>query len=292
MHKGFLSFTKLFISFFSLLLAFQLQAAPLKTSSKAPIASQQKPILIAGAMDIEVDTLIKSIQHPKKLMINHYHFVTGTYKGYPVVIAKTEQGSINATIATTLAIEKFNPIIIVNVGTAGGYTNDLHTNDIVIAQKSFNSLTHVTRYAKKGEGSNINEEPLRGVFTFDKHSSSFKLVVFHEADPRLLQIAKKLSTSNPKQRVIFGTIATSDSWNSQVDRMQYLNHKYGAVAEEMETDAIAQVSLVYDIPFISMRVVSNSVIHEEHFNPQSAQIIQHFALSFIENFIRSQHNFK
>ena len=47
-------------------------------------------------------------------------FYKGTINDYPVVVSVTEIGMTNAAVATTLGIENFNPIAIINQGTAGG----------------------------------------------------------------------------------------------------------------------------------------------------------------------------
>ncbi len=78
-----------------------------------------KPILIIAAMDVEFDLLKDKLQNLKISKINKYDFYEGTIENYPVVICNCLIMSINAAIATTLAIQKYDPLVIINEGTAG-----------------------------------------------------------------------------------------------------------------------------------------------------------------------------
>ena len=61
-------------------------------------------------------------------------------------------------------------------------------------------------------------------------------------------------------RVVEGTITTCDSWNCEVDRITFLHEFYGSLAEEMEGDAVAQVCQSFDVPFLDVRIISNSIL--------------------------------
>ena len=48
--------------------------------------------------------------------------------------------------------------------------------------------------------------------------------------------------------------------------MLYLNEIWGASCEEMETNAVAQICQTYDVPFLGIRILSNTGIYGENFN--------------------------
>ena len=83
---------------------------------------EKKPILLIGALRTELEYLISKLENCEEEKNSVYHFYKGTIKGYPIVIAKSEVGLVNASSCLTLAIEKYDPICIVNSGTAGGIT--------------------------------------------------------------------------------------------------------------------------------------------------------------------------
>jgi adenosylhomocysteine nucleosidase len=90
------------------------------------------PILIQGAMDIETTTLINALKNQSQITVGAWTFWQGTINDYPVVISRTEVGIANAAAATTLAIERFKPALIINQGTSGGHDPKLKRGDIVI----------------------------------------------------------------------------------------------------------------------------------------------------------------
>ncbi|WP_412547372.1 hypothetical protein [Photobacterium piscicola] len=90
------------------------------------------PILIQGAMDIETTTLVNTLKNKSQTTIGAWSFWQGTINDYPIVVSRTEVGIANAAAATTLAIERFKPALIINQGTAGGHDPQLQRGDIVI----------------------------------------------------------------------------------------------------------------------------------------------------------------
>ena len=56
-----------------------------------------------------------------------------------------------------------------------------------------------------------------------------------------------------------GTIGTCDSWNCAIDRVHFLRQFYGSLCEEMEGDAVAQIAKSYGVPFLAIRIISNSI---------------------------------
>ena len=51
----------------------------------------------------------------------------------------------------------------------------------------------------------------------------------------------------------------------------------------MESVAVAQIAKAYDIPFLAIRVLSNTEIHNEEFNPKTALWCQEFTVNVINN---------
>src|SRR5712671_7418879 len=97
-----------------------------------------RPVVIQGAMDVEIQKLAHAIENPTEEKIQGWTFWRGTVDGYPVVVSKTLKGMENAAAATVLAAERYHPIAIVNQGTAGGHEPGLHVFDIVLGTDSVN----------------------------------------------------------------------------------------------------------------------------------------------------------
>ena len=95
---------------------------------------KKNPIVIMAAMDVEADFLIKKLENMTYETIEKYKFYEGTIEDYPIVICRCYVGTINASIATFISIEKYQPIAILSQGTAGAHGKNIHTGDLVIGE--------------------------------------------------------------------------------------------------------------------------------------------------------------
>jgi adenosylhomocysteine nucleosidase len=97
-----------------------------------------RPLIVQGAMQIEIEKLATSLEQAAIERVGDWTFWRGTVGGYPVIVSKTLKGMSNAAAATTIAVQKYQPVAIINQGTAGGHDPDLHLYDIVIGSRSVN----------------------------------------------------------------------------------------------------------------------------------------------------------
>jgi len=88
-------------------------------------------------MTSETNQLITHLSHAEQEKIGQLTFWRGMLFGYPVVISKTKIGAANAAAATTLAIEHYHPIAIINQGTAGGLSKNDRVGDVVGCDLNF-----------------------------------------------------------------------------------------------------------------------------------------------------------
>ena len=162
----------------------------------------RKPILLQGAMQVEVKYLLENLQNQTKIEIEGYNFYKGTIDDYPVVISETEIGSINSTIATTIGILNFRPACVINQGIAGSYDENIHKFDVVIGTSCYNTNCYKTQRKEKGEGSNPLEWEIITFTDDDKDEKEISL----KADEYLLSVAKEASSAYQKGNVHFGVL--------------------------------------------------------------------------------------
>ncbi len=245
------------------------------------------PILIQGAMDVEVDTMVAALQEKQALTIGAWTFWQGTLAGYPVVISRTEVGLANAAAATTLAIERFKPRLIINQGTSGGHDPALHRGDIVIATRSFNMGAYRSDFTPADQG--IDPRKWHNFEVTMRLRDNGKLVEHSSfaGDPELVGRALGMADRYQHGRVVAGIIGTADEWNRQVARINWLHQTYNTAAEEMETASAALVAEAYKVPFVGVRVLSNTDIHGEEFDPQTAIHCQQFVIDYTKALINS-----
>ena len=247
-----------------------------------------RPILLEGAMTIESDDMIAALSDAKEYTLGQWHYAAGTYKGCPVVVCRTEQGLANTGASTALAMEFFNPSAVINQGTSGGHDPDLHTFDIVLGKRSVNSTAWKTEASAKDAGVDYKAFEMNGVYAYDKSKDTFVQSVYYDGDAGLLDAANAVKSTYTKGSVVEGTIGTSDEWNNQIDRMLYLHETVGTSVEEMETNAAAQICQTYGVPFLGIRILSNTGIYGENFDPASGPACQSYVLAVAEQYSKTK----
>ena len=86
---------------------------------------EKRPILLIGALKSELKYLIEMIEDSEIETKSIYKFYKGYINDYPIVIAKSEVGLVNAASCLTLAIENYNPICIRNIIIIFANFNDM-----------------------------------------------------------------------------------------------------------------------------------------------------------------------
>ena len=253
--------------------------------AKGDYKSKLRPILLEGAMNTETEVFVRALKNPVAYRELNYLFVAGTYKDYPVVIARTEIGLANAAASTALAIKKFNPCAVINQGTAGGHDSALKIGDIVIGGKSFDYTAFRSAYSAAGAGIDLTRQENIGTYAYDAATKKFQAYTEYQPDSTLLNITFKTANQHKKFNVISGVIGSGNSWLECVDYINFLHEKYGSSCEEMETCAVAQICQNAGVPFIGIRILSDNVTNDNRYVPETAATCQEFVLLVAENYI-------
>jgi adenosylhomocysteine nucleosidase len=250
-----------------------------------------RPIVVQGAMDVEIRKLAAVLELPTEEHVAGWIFWRGTIDGYPVVISKTLKGMSNAAAATAIAAERYHPIAIINQGTAGGHVPELHVFDIVIGTQSVNLGSFKTRYRARGGGSNHEEwDPLdlmrsEGSAGMDPNARTIRRFA---ADEGLLAAARAVRDHYRKGQVVEGVIGSSEVWNSEIDRIQRFHDQYGTTAEEMETASAAQIAGLFEVPFLGVRVVSNNIMNGETYDTKVGEACQDYVRDVVKAYIAAR----
>ena len=87
---------------------------------------------IIGAMEEEVAILKDKLTDMNEISVAHVKFYRGKLNSKEVVLTQSGIGKVNAAISTTLLIEKFNPKLIINTGSAA-LDESLSVGDMLIS---------------------------------------------------------------------------------------------------------------------------------------------------------------
>lgn len=250
------------------------------------VEAVRRPLLIQGAMDVETEIMMAVLENKEDVTLGAWKYTKGTLDGYPVVISRTRIGMTNAAASTVLAIEHFNPVAILNQGTAGGHDPALHKYDIVLGKEVVNMGAYKTNFVEKGKGIKPTEWIPMTLEVMDVETGEAIELASFKGDEKLLEVANRVKDTYKKGKVVEGTIGSADEWNKEIDRILWLNKTLGTSAEEMETAAAAQIAETYNIPFLGIRILSNNEVHKEMYDRTTGEDSQAFTLEVARTYIK------
>jgi adenosylhomocysteine nucleosidase len=241
-------------------------------------------------MDIEIGKLTASLDGMKREEIADWTFWSGTVDGRRVIVSKTRRGMANASAATAIAAEHYHPAAIINQGTSGGHQPDLHVYDIVVGKESVNLGAFRTPFRALGQGSSFADwgpiDQLRSEASISLDPNARTMHRFR-GDDSLLAAARAVSDRYGKGRVVEGVIGSSDTWNSELDRIRRFHEEFGTTVEEMETAAAAQVAESFRIPFLGVRVLSNNITNDGAYDARTADACQEYVLEVVKRYVKT-----
>ncbi|MDZ5712302.1 5'-methylthioadenosine/S-adenosylhomocysteine nucleosidase [Jeotgalibacillus haloalkalitolerans] len=201
---------------------------------------------IIGAMEEEVETLRSTMENVQTETIANSEFTTGLLKQKEVVLVKSGIGKVNAAMTTTILMERYQPDVIINTGSAGGFDPALNVGDVVISNEVRHHDVDVTAF-------NYEYGQVPGM------PAAFK------ADDKLRETALTCAAAFSEIKSVSGLIATGDSFMNDPDRVETLQGRFEDLqALEMEAAAIAQVAHQYEVPFVIIRSLSDIAGKESH----------------------------
>ncbi|MEK9629360.1 MAG: hypothetical protein VW455_10105 [Nitrospinota bacterium] len=192
----------------------------------------KKAIAILGAVSEEIAGIKKSMNIADRIRLGKSEAWPGKWLEKEIVLVRTGVGKQRAADATRKVIEKFHPQKIISLGYAGALINELKVGDLFVAKTILSSESDET--------------------------------TFEMDDPEEMKWLEKANQiplpKNFKLRV--GKLITVDKVIHTPEGKRELGNRFGAEAVEMETLKIALLSRENNIPFISVRGISDEVGHE------------------------------
>lgn len=252
------------------------QASPPAESSQSPV-----DVLVQGAEMSELGPILAALEEQREVRIGTWYFWEGTLAGKPAVVSLTEVGPMNASAATALAIDRWKPRAIVNQGTSGAHDPRLKIRDIVLGVKNVEFNAYKTKPGKAGEG--ISLERVMPTTTKMRIGNAENRVSFTYFPSHPQLVAQALKVPYKKGRVLPGIVGSGHQWNREMDRIGWLRKTYGSDVEDMESTYAAAVAYAFQIPFLSVRIVSDS----EYYSPQFLRETGGDCAEFVLDFIRS-----
>jgi adenosylhomocysteine nucleosidase len=247
-----------------------------------------RPVVVQGAMRSETEKFAGRLENVTIDQVGGWTFWRGTLDGYPVIVSRTLRGIANAAAATTIAIERYNPIAVINQGTAGGHEPGLHLFDIVLGTSSVSLGAFKTPYRAAGTGSNaLNWTPLNMMSPEGTASgdSAGRTVARFPGDSLLLAVARSVAASYSRGRIVDGVIGSSDMWIDELDLIARYHAKYGSSVEDMERASAAQIASHFRVRFAGIRIVSDNTTNGDAYDPRTGQACQDFVYNVVKAYV-------
>lgn len=236
-------------------------------------------VLVQGAEMSELGPLLLALEGRQETHIGAWYFWEGVIADKRVVVSLTEVGPMNASVATTLAIERWNPRVILNQGTSGAHDPRLQVHDIVLGIRNVDFGAFKTLPARRGEGVSLDRiQPtttkLRLGFVDDR-------TAFREFPGSMDLAQQALKVKYEHGRVLTGAVGSAHQWNREIDRLEWLRAKYETDTEDMESAYVAAIAYAFKIPFLSFRIVSDNEFHSPEFIRETGSEVAEFVLDVI-----------
>lgn len=197
-----------------------------------------KTISVIGAMPSELADIRRMLGDAEIKRISGFDFYINEYKGNKIVNACCGIAKVNAALCTQVMIDNFSPDYIINAGVAGGMNSAVKVCDIVISTEV---LPH-------------DLDP-HFLADYPPYCAVFK------ADDTLMNTAEKVcgefSVNSFRGRIVSGEQFISDSAVKAA-----IQKNFNPYAVDMESAAVGHACYLNDVPFVSVRCISDNADDE------------------------------
>lgn len=234
-------------------------------------------VLVLASMEKEISLLAKELGAVPIADSETRKTWKAEFNSIEIILALTGIGKVNAAIMATQSIERYRPSLIINTGCGGAYCHSgLSVGDLAIATAEV--------YGDEGvltvggwhtlEIIGIPSVERKG----NRYSNEFPLSM--ELAAKSFQLASSLGL--PVKRGKFITVSTCSGTKARGDELE---RRFSGICENMEGAAIAHTAVLYDIPLLEVRGISNMVEDRDISRwdiPRSVEMAQRFLFRLFE----------
>jgi adenosylhomocysteine nucleosidase len=201
---------------------------------------------IIGAMEEEVSLLKEAMENAETSKTGNFEFHTGRLEGKSVVLLRCGIGKVNAAVGCAILINRFNPQMVINTGSAGGIDPSLKFGDAIL---STGLLYHdVDLTAFKYSPGQIPGQP--AVFPVPDF-------LVNQAEKAVDEL--KAEGALPEDfNSVRGLIASGDVFMHEREKIARVRQTFPEVrAVEMESAAVAHTCSLFQVPGLIIRSLSD-----------------------------------
>lgn len=197
---------------------------------------------IITAMSSEQKQLVNQLENPTERKEGPFTYTEGTIKNNTIILMQCGIGKVNAAAGAVEMIRNFAPDCIISTGVAGDIDSCLNVMDVVVSSRI------VYHDVWCGEGNAYGQ--IQG------------LPLYFTGNETLYQCAISLDTETA---IHGGLICSGDKFITDRQELETIKANFPeGLAVDMESASIAQVCHLYEVPFISFRIISDTPGAEKH----------------------------
>lgn len=191
-------------------------------------------IIVAEVQEMEA---IKEImENVNSIDVYNFKIYTGKINNKDFLLVRGGVGKVNSARVCQVITDNFNLDAIINVGSAGGLSENLNIGDIIVGEKLVQYDFDVTAFGRE-----------KGFIP--------ETGKFFESDKILLEKSKNIKIQN--QKILTGTIGSGDIFLTDTNLKEIIKKDFNCSCVEMEGAAIAQVCTLNKMPFLVIRSISD-----------------------------------
>jgi adenosylhomocysteine nucleosidase len=197
---------------------------------------------IIGAIQEEIAVIKNEMTNLTTQTIGNTTFYLGHRQGPEIVLVQSGIGEVNATIVATLLVNHFQLSFLFFSGVAGAVSEKLAVGDMVISRDVVQHDFDLTAFGyQRGQLRKAKEVGI-------------------PASPALIALAEQLLPQ--REHLHLGRILSGDQFISEKEEKIRLGKEFDALCVDMESAAVAQVCKVFQVDFLIIRSISDSVSDE------------------------------
>lgn len=209
------------------------------------------PIVVTASTQMELSLLIEGASALPIAGVGRLQAFRGDIAGRELILAVTGIGKVNAASALTVLLERFTPELVINTGCGGAFPGSgLAIGELAIA----GSENFADEGVQTPEG--WRGLDLIGIPVFDGGGER----IFNSIGlPRNLAAGALECARKHGFRVELGPFLTVSTCSGTSVHGEELLRRFPGICENMEGAALAQVALIYGVPLLEVRGISNLV---------------------------------
>ena len=188
---------------------------------------------IGASMRKERDSLLPVLQESEESRMSGFEFYCGKMGRHDVMLMQCGIGKVNAAMGTLMLVNNFTPNYVINTGVAGGADTKVNVMDVVAGAR--------VAYHDVWCGPESVLGQVQG------------LPLYFEGAKRLIDLVPE------RDHIHKGLICSGDQFIDTIEAVNRIKGNFpDALAVDMESGAIAQVCHLNKVPFLALRVISDS----------------------------------